>query len=70
MTEPTEAAPTPTPQQPPHPLDAVAGMFENEPLWDELMEEIRKIRERDANLSPRVPRSPRPKTSKQPISSK
>ncbi len=70
MTEPTEAAPTPAAQQSPHPLDAVAGMFENEPLWDELMEEIRKNRERDVKLSPRVPRSPRTKTSKQPISSK
>jgi hypothetical protein len=70
MAEPKEAPPTPAVQQPPHPLDAVAGIFENEPLWDELMEEIRKNRERDAKLSSRVPRSPRPKTSKQPISSK
>ena len=34
-----------------HPLDAIMGIFKDEPLWDDLMEEIRKNRERDIDDS-------------------
>lgn len=43
-----------------HPLDDIIGIFKDEPLWDELMEEIRKSRERASRVSsqPRTRQSP------------
>jgi hypothetical protein len=34
-----------------HPLDDIMGIFKDEPLWDDLMEEIRKGRERASRVS-------------------
>jgi hypothetical protein len=47
------------PQQ--HPLDDIMGIFKDEPLWDELMEEIRKSRERASRVSsqPKTRQSPK-----------
>ncbi|WP_309689238.1 hypothetical protein [Armatimonas sp.] len=57
-------------KEPSHPLDDIAGMFEDEPLWDDLMEEIRKNRERDAKIPVPISRTPRRKLTKQALSTK
>lgn len=57
-------------KEPSHPLDDIAGMFENEPLWDDLMEEIRKNRERDAEIPVPLSRTPRRKSTKQALRTK
>jgi hypothetical protein len=44
-----------------HPLDEIIGIFKDEPLWDDLMEEIRKGRERASRVSsqPKTRSSPK-----------
>ena len=44
-----------------HPLDDIMGIFKDEPLWDDLMEEIRKGRERASRVSsqPKTRSSPK-----------
>jgi hypothetical protein len=67
MAESKEAPPTPAVQQPPHPLDDIIGAFADEPLWDELMEEVRKNRERDAKLPASTSLLASQKSTKQPV---